>query len=380
MVVSFGTITISQKAKDLIYKVLDEGSVTNGRLVKEFEEKFAAWTRAKYAIAVSSGTDAITISLAALHDYGALRGKEVVIPALTFIATANAVIHAGFEPVFIDVKKETLNIDETKIDAKMNRAVCAILPVHLMGKPADVREIFRIAYKWNTAMIEDCAEAHGAMVDSFKVGSFGIAACYSLYAAHIISSIEGGMITTNNAQFADICRMLRNHGRNIESNNRRFIHDRIGYSSKMNELEAAVGIGSIEMADEIVEKRRENFYALERGLADVEEIYTIHEGEHEKIGPHAFPMIFTKHRGAEERDKFATYLADCGIDSRTIFQCIPTQSIAFQFYNYGTDNKPDVYPNAEYISDNGIHIGVHQDMGPQETGYVVESVKRYFGD
>jgi dTDP-4-amino-4,6-dideoxygalactose transaminase len=403
MRVNFGALSLTPKAKSLINEALDKNKLTSGKLVLEFEKKFAEFAGTKYAVGVSSGTDALTIALAALHDYGLLPGREVIVPALTFIATANAVIHAGFEPTFIDIKKETLNIDETKIVAKLNRAVAAIMPVHLMGKPADMYTITNIAAdyglknKVTLPIIEDAAEAHGAIYHGNKVGSMGIAGCFSLYAAHIITAIEGGMITTNDENFARICRSLRNHGRACDCEvcvintspascprrfadgyDRRFVFDRIGYSSKMNELEAAVGLGSMEIASQIIEKRRENLYSLTKGLDRFIEFYTIHEDSDEKIGPHAFPIILRVEQTKHTRDEFGAYLTNAGIDSRTLFQAIPTQSKAYQRYNFGTNNHPEnSYPNAEYCASNGLHIGVHQDMGEAECNYVLETIEKF---
>jgi len=261
----------------------------------------------------------------------------------------------------------------------------------LMGKPSNLFKIREVAAKWQIPIIEDCAEAHGATYYGKKVGTFGLAGCFSLYAAHIISSIEGGIITTNDAEFAKICRSLRNHGRSCtcptcvlntspekcpkrfaQGHDQRFVHDRIGFSSKMNELEAAVGLGSIEIANWIIEKRRENFYHLQKGLAKFDEVYTISEEVNDKIGPHAFPIIF-RMGGEKNRDKFGEYLTSKEIDSRTLFQSIPTQSLAYVRYGY----KIGEFPNAEYVASNGIHIGVHQDMGTAECNYVLETIEQF---
>jgi dTDP-4-amino-4,6-dideoxygalactose transaminase len=400
MRVPFGTISLTDTAKKLINEALDKNKLTCGNLVLQLERKFAEFAGTKYAVAVSSGTDAITIALAALHDYGMLPGREVIVPALTFIATANAVIHAGFDPVFVDIEKETLNIDTKQIEPKLSRATAAIVPVHLMGKPANMRAVTNIAYSFQNkyrdtqlAVIEDAAEAHGGLYYGHKTGSIGIAGCFSLYAAHIVSAIEGGMITTNDEEFARICRSLRSHGRACDCEvcivntspakcpkrydlgyDKRFVFERIGYSSKMNELEAAVGLGTMEIADQIIEKRRENFYRLTEGLRKFDELYTIYEGDGEKIGPHAFPIILRVEQVGTKftRDELGSYLSNAGIDSRTLFQSIPTQSKAYSRYNFKED-----FPNAEYCATNGLHTGVHQDMGEGECAYILEMIEKF---
>ena len=234
--VPFGTVSITDEARKLIDAALDSKFVTRGKYVAEFEKQFAKTFGTKDAVAVSSGTDADALALAVLYDYGAKRGDEVIIPALTFVATANAVFQAGFKPVFVDVKCETLNIDADKIEKAITPKTRAIMPVHLMGKPADMKKIMEIADKPKLYVIEDAAEAHGAEIDGKLVGTFGQMAAYSLYAAHIITTIEGGIVTTDDPAMAEALRSLRNHGMV-----NKFDFKRIGFSAKMNELEAAVG-------------------------------------------------------------------------------------------------------------------------------------------
>jgi len=163
MKVPFGTITIPQEAKDLIFKALDSQRVSSGKLTRQFEKQFAAILGLKAAVAVSSGTDADILALAVLHDFGARRHDEVIVPALSFVATGNAVVHAGFRPVFVDILRDTLNIDVSKIEAAITAKTKAIMPVHLMGKPADMDPIMALAQKYDLTVVEDAAEAHGAL-------------------------------------------------------------------------------------------------------------------------------------------------------------------------------------------------------------------------
>ena len=159
MKIPFGTIFISPESKKLVRKILDSGRVSSGHYVREFEKRFAQLVGAKEAVAVSSGTDADALALAILYDFGAQRGDEIIVPALSFVATGNAVLQAGFKPVFVDVKRETLNIDPKKIKNAITKKTRAIMPVHLMGKPAKMDEINAIAKKHHLYVIEDAAEA-----------------------------------------------------------------------------------------------------------------------------------------------------------------------------------------------------------------------------
>ena len=160
--VPFGTVSITDKAKKLIDEAIAGRWLTKGKYVKEFEEKFAGLFGVKYGVAVSSGTDADAIACAVLYDFGARRGDEIIVPALTFVATGNAVLQAGFKPVFVDVRRETLNMDPAKIEQAITPRTRAIMPVHLMGKPAAMDEIMAMARKHKLYVIEDAAEAHGA--------------------------------------------------------------------------------------------------------------------------------------------------------------------------------------------------------------------------
>jgi len=392
MKIPFGTITIAEESKDLINKILDSGRVSSGRYVREFEEKFAELVGIKEAVAVGTGTDAVALALAVLYDFGAKRGDEIIIPALSFAATGNAVLHAGFKPVFVDIERGTLNINPKEIEKAITEKTKAILPVHLMGKPAEMDDIFEIAKKHNLYVIGDAAEAHGARYKGKNVGILGDMTAYSLYLAHIISTIEGGIVTTNNAEFADILRSLRSHGRacnckictlNTESaycpkrfqhgEDIRFIFERIGFSSKMNELEAAVGLGNLKVYNEILEKRRKNLLTLIKGFEKFEEyLTTIKEDKDEKIGPHAFPII-VKETAPFNRNQLVDYLEKNGIETRHLFSSMPTQCKGFSFLGY----KLGDFPDAEYVGKQGLHIGVHQDINEENIDYILKTVEAF---
>ncbi len=366
--VPFGTVSITPQAKRLIHRALSTKMVTNGRLVREFEERFAITFGVKYAVAVSSGTDANALACAALYDFGAHRGDEIIIPAFTFVATANAVLQAGFTPVFVDVKKETLNIDPQAIEKVIGPRTRAIMPVHLMGKPAEMDRIIAIAKKHKLFVIEDAAEAHGAEYKGRRIGTFGNVAAFSLYAAHIITSIEGGMLTTNDPKIDEAVRSLRNHGMVGH-----FIYQRIGFSSKMNELEAAVGIGAIKIFNKILNTRRRNMLYLCKAFEKFSEFFLpFREEAYEKLGPHAFPITLREGVGFS-KDELVQFLDVNGVDSRNLFYSIPTQCPSYAFLGHRLGD----FPNSEYLSNHGIHIGVHQDLGVPELKYVVKVVERF---
>jgi dTDP-4-amino-4,6-dideoxygalactose transaminase len=394
MKVPFGTISIPEKSKALISEILDTRRVSSGKYVRIFEERFAKLLGAKEAVAVSSGTDADALALAVLYDFGARRGDEVIVPALSFVATGNAVLQAGFTPVFVDIERETLNMDVTRIGEVLTEKTRAIMPVHLMGKPADMDAINGIARRRGLHVIEDASEAHGATYKGKAVGTLADLGAFSLYMAHLITSVEGGVVITDKEEFSDILRSLRSHGRackckqcvlNLSQNycpkrfengtgrDIRFVFERIGYSCKMNEMEAAVGLGSIELFHEILDKRRRNLlHVLSRFDRFRPHLETISEGPEERIGPHAIPIIVQKD-ATFTRDELAGYMESVGIETRTLFASMPTQCAGFSFLGY----QEGQFPNAEYIGNHGIHVGVHQDLGLEEMDYVLATLDRF---
>ncbi|MDP1852697.1 MAG: DegT/DnrJ/EryC1/StrS family aminotransferase [Candidatus Omnitrophota bacterium] len=394
MKVAFGTMTVTKKSKDMVRRILDSGRVSCGYYVREFEKRFARLIATRQAVAVSSGTDADALALAIFYDFGAKRNDEVIVPALSFVATGNAVLQAGFKPVFVDIDPKTLNIDTDLIERAVTKKTRAIMPVHLMGKPAAMDEINHIARKHQLFVVEDAAEAHGAMYKGRHVGTLGDLGAFSLYVAHIITSIEGGMVVTERKDFAEILRSLRSHGRackceqcvvNIASascpkrfqygagEDMRFLFERIGFSAKMNEIEAAVGLGNLGIYKKILERRRRNLlYLMKRFKKNEEFFYSIEEESYEKIGPHAFPVVVR--RGAPfRRQDLVCFLTQNNIDSRSLFSSMPTQCSGFSFlgHRYGD------FPAAEYIGENGLHIGVHQDLGVKHLDYILATFTKF---
>jgi len=395
MKIPFGTITITKESRDLLDEVLDSGRVSNGKYVREFEERFAKLTGTKEAVAVSSGTDADILALAVLYDFGAKRDDEVIIPALSFVATGNAVLHAGFKPVFVDIERETLNIDPLKIEKSITNKTRAIMPVHLMGKPAKMDTINKIAKKHKLFVIEDAAEAHGAVYKGKNVGQWGDMAAYSVYLAHIITTVEGGIVTTDKEEFAEILRSLRCHGRACkckvcivntangycskrfkQGKDIRFVFERVGYSSKMNELEAVIGIGSLKMYQDIIDKRRYNLLTMIKKFQEFSKyLFSIKQEKDELIGPHAFPIIV---RGGAPftRNQLVDYYEKNGVDTRDLFASMPTQCPGFAYLGH----KLGDFPNAEFMGNNGLHVGVHQDINDEHIDYLVEITRKFLKD
>ncbi|MCX7785672.1 MAG: DegT/DnrJ/EryC1/StrS family aminotransferase [candidate division WOR-3 bacterium] len=395
--ITIGTTSIGRKSKKLINEILNSGRISMGKYVAQLEKEFARYHQIKECIAVATGTDAVTIAVASCINLNSnKKSPEVILPALTFIASANGIVNAGAKPVFVDITLDTYQIDVEQIEEKITSNTLALLPVHLLGHPADMDTIIKIADKHNLSVIEDAAEAHGAVYREKKVGTIGIAGAFSFYVAHIITTGEGGAIITNDEEFAALARSLRAHGRackchkcvlNISSQycplrfkyekeegfDPRFYFEYIGYSSKMNELEAALGIEQIESLDKIINKRRKNFFYLNQHLLDLEEFfYFLKEKEDVKISPLVYPLTIRK--GAPfNRQDITIYLEKRGIETRPIFGCIPTQQPAYRFMNHRYGD----FPNAEYVGENGFYFGVHQNLSQQDLDYIIEEIHQF---
>ena len=371
MRINFGDLVIGDTAKGYLQRVLDRNWVSEGENVKEFEDKFAAHFGYKHAIATSSGTDADICSCTALYDFGAKRGDEIITGALSFVATANSILAAGFVPKFVDIELETLNIDPSKIADAITDKTKAIMVVHTMGKPCEMDSILEIAKRYDLRVIEDACEAHGAKYKGEVVGTIGDMGTFSFYTAHQIVCGEGGMVVTDDDKIAEVVRSVKSHGRPPGSIY--FDFQRIGYNSKMNDLEAALGLEGIEQFEENFNKRKNNLYKLLEMTKELSEYcYFIKEEAYEKVSPHAFPLVLKDEK--YDRDRLYNYLESKGIQCKTLFGSLPTQHKAFTFlgYNYGQ------FPSAEYVGGSGLHFGMHQYINDADLVYISDSLKDYF--
>ncbi len=260
--VSVAEPILGEEEYETIKEVLDSGRFLQGPKVEKFEEKWASKVGVDHAIAVSNCTVAIQLSLKAL---GLEPGDEVIVPSLTFGSTATAVVHQACVPVFADIDPDIYTLNHTDIERCISDRTEAILPVHLYGHPAEMDEICEIADEHDLAVIEDAAQAHGAIYKSQPVGSIGDIGCFSFYATKNITTGEGGIMTTDNDAIAEVLRMLRNHGMTNRDK-----HVTLGYNYRMSELHAALGIPQIGRLDEFNQRRTEISERYREELADVE--------------------------------------------------------------------------------------------------------------
>ena len=240
---------IGEEEKAAVLKVLESGQLAQGPRVKEFEEQFAAWSGTKFAVATSSGTTALHVALLA-HGIG--EGDEVITTPFSFIASANSVLYTGARPVFVDIEPDYYMINPAAIEKAITSKTKAILPVHLFGQTADMDPIADLAKKYNLAIIEDACQSHGAKYQNKNVGAWGTA-CYSFYPTKNMTTIEGGMITTNDPEIAERARLIRNHG-----SPKRYLHTSLGYNFRMTDLQAAIGLVQLKQVDEWNHRRQAN--------------------------------------------------------------------------------------------------------------------------
>lgn len=225
--------SIKDEIDDAIASVINQTAFIGGRAIQEFENDFAAYVGVDHCVGCANGTDAIEIALKAL---GIGKGDEVLVPALTWISTGGAVNNVGAEPVFIDVLSDERTIDPSLMEAKITSKTKAIIPVHLYGLPARMKEIMVIANKYNLKVIEDCAQSHGAEIDAQRVGMFGDAATFSFYPGKNLGAYgDAGAIVTNDAELAAKCRMIGNHGQLSKHD-----HQIIGRNSRLDTMQAAI--------------------------------------------------------------------------------------------------------------------------------------------
>lgn len=369
--ITFGHIEVGATARKYLNEALSRNWVSEGPNVEKFESGFAQLFGYPHAVATSSGTDAGIVAMSLLHDRGASRGDEVITPALAFVSTANCILAAGLVPRFVDVELDSLNINPGLIEAAITPRTRAIQVVHTMGKPCNMPEIMELARRHRLAVIEDACEAHGATLNGTVVGKFGLMSIFSFYAAHMVCSGEGGMITTADPEVDQLCRSIRSHGR--RGGQLYFNFDRIGFNSKMNDLEAAIGLEGLEMFQQTFQRRREHLLRLRELLAPVEEHLILYrDAPDEVICPHGFPLVLRNDRQSIEG--LFGHLEKSGIQCKTLFGCLPTQHDAFRFLGYPAGS----FPVAERIGRTGLHFGIHQYLSNDDIDYIAHSIRSYF--
>lgn len=283
---------------------------SKGKFLSEFESMISKSIGVEHAIATSSGTTALHLALASL---GIGPGHEVIVPSLTFVATANAVKYCGATPVFTDVSPDTWCIDRNAVEKVLSHRTKAVLPVHLFGNVADISEIRHSLIGKDIAIVEDAAEAQGGSINGKAAGSLGDVSCLSFYGNKIITTGEGGMLGTNSDVLAERARKLRDHGMDPK---RPYWHDEIGFNYRMTNIQAAVGVAQMERFQEIISKRNEVFIWYRERLKSTEHVSL----QPTPIDTQPAPWMFTVLLDESHVDSVRTHMMKSGVDTRPIFK------------------------------------------------------------
>jgi perosamine synthetase len=353
---------------EMVTKVLKSGNLTarvgSSSMVADFEQGYAKLVESKHAIAVSSGTAALHMALLAA---GVKLNDEVIIPSFTFVATAEAVVLCGAKPVFVDIDPQTYNLDPEEFRKAINSKTKALIPVDLYGLSADMQALGKIAREHNLAVIEDAAQAHGAVYKRKPPGYFADMTCWSFYASKNMTTGEGGMITTNNDESADVLRCTRSHGEKGE-----YVSFMLGHNYRMPEMEAAIGLTQMEKLPAFLEKRRRNAEHLTERLSLVKRLTLPNEPEGYR---HSWYLYTTRLEDGDraKRDGIIEELRKRGIGA-TVYYGTPIHLMPF-YRQFATHNLP----RAEKASEQVISLPVHPGVTLQEIDYIADSVIEVVG-
>ncbi len=351
---------IDSHTKDSVEKVLSSGRLSQGKIVREFEEAFAAYIGTHYAITTSSGTAAIEL---ALHAHGIGAGDEVITTPFSFISTSNAIKNCNAIPVFVDVASASLTIDPSKIEARITPKTKALLGVHLYGQTFDVRRILEICARNGIIMIEDACQAHGAEFFGGKAGSFGTG-CFSFYPTKNMTTGEGGMITTSDEIIAQRCRSIANHGQGQPKQ-----MSVPGHNFRMDEIRAAIGLAQLKRLDEFNQKRINNAHILNMAVHNIRGLVAPRQFPGRKHVYNQFTMQVKKEYKLT-RDELKSHLENRDIGTAIYYP----QPIHHQDY-YKNLGYRDSFPVAEQAAKEVISLPVHPSLTPDDMKKIVKALR-----
>jgi len=390
--IGVGCLTVSERAKELVLEALNNNRVSGGPMMARFETEIAAIHGCEYGLMCNSGTSALQIAIAALKERNGWQdGDEILVPALTFIATSNVVLYNGLKPVFVDVEPEYYDIDPEKIEEKITARTRGIIPVHIGGLPCDMDPILEIAGRYGLRTIEDSSETMFVDYKGKPVGSFGDIGCFSTYVAHSISTGVGGQCITNDPDLHVIMKSLMNHGRDpiytrmdddqglagtdlFNMVDRRFSFVRLGHSFRCTELEAALGLAQLEERTAVLQRRREIASALNEGLWDLRNFLQLPKVRWDSGHGYMFYPL-TIINPDVSRDDLVLYLEGKGIETRYLLPLI-NQPIYKKLFG----DLEQQYPVAAGLNKSAFYIGCHPGMSNEEVTYVLECFQQYLGE
>lgn len=363
----------TRKEEQLVSKVIKSGWVAQGPIVGKFERLFCEFISTSFSCATNSCTTALHLSLVAA---GIKEKDEVILPSFTHPATINVVLYLNAKPVLVDIDLKTYNIDVNQIKKKISSKTKAIIPVHLFGLPANLKEICKIAKKHRLVVIEDAACAIGAEYDGKKIGSFDSLACFSFHPRKIITTGEGGMITTNNQGVYNLLRILRSHGSNISDliyhKTKRIIFPefvRLGFNYRMTDIQAAIGVAQMEKLPEIIKKRRQVAKYYNEKLANIDFIVLPYEPKGYKHVYQTY-VIRIKENSKLNRDKIMYKLMKKGISTRKGTNAIHNEYYYKKRFNYSSKE----FPNSLIADKTTIALPLFHTMTKEEQNYIVKTL------
>jgi dTDP-4-amino-4,6-dideoxygalactose transaminase len=374
IIVPFFSPEILNDDKQKMLKILDSKILTNGPTVEKFENSFKKSTNSKNAIAVSNATSALHLSLMGL---GIGKNDEVIVPNLTFLATANSVLMTGATPVLADVSFSDYNIDVTSLEKSITKKTKAIIPVHFAGKACDMNKIVKVARKNNLKIIEDCAHAIGATFKKRHVGTFGHSGCFSFYPTKNITTLEGGMIITQSKNLAEIVKITRNHGIDRTLKQRYSIGKPWeydikypGYNYRMDEIRASLGMNQLKRISKINSLRRKSFQYYIKKLSNIDGIILPNTEKLEENACHLFIIRFDKEKFGLDRNKVFENLLKMGISTSVHYKPLSLFSIFKKRAKYYASLK-----NSIKLYDEILSLPFYTGITSNEQDMVVKSIK-----
>lgn len=352
---------IGQDEISAVTAVLESGMLASGERVAEFERNFADYCGSTHAVAINNGTAALHAALLAA-DIG--QGDEVIVPSFTFFATASAVSMTGAKPVFADVHERTFNIDPAQVENAVTPRTKAVIGVHLFGQPFDVTGVEQVCESHNLTLIEDAAQAQGAISNGQRAGAMGHMGCFSFYATKNMTTGEGGMVTTSDKAFNERLRLLINHGQS-----EKYLHTRIGYNYRLTDVAAAIGLVQLKKLEKFNMRRRKNAeyfnsHISVKGLLTPEVAQGTHHVYHQYVIrlTDEFPM---------KRADFIEYLKAKGIGTAVHYP-IPLHHQPV----YARADEPDSCPVSTSLAGSVLSIPVHPLLDQKELAYICDTINR----
>ncbi len=358
---------IPEEAVEKVADILRSGLLIQGRNVETFEKAIAAYTGAPHAVAVSSGTAALHLSLMAL---GITHGDEVIVPAFTFPATVNVVELVGARPVLVDIRLDDLCLDASRIEEAISKKTKAILPVHEFGQAADMEKISTVAGRLDIPVVEDAACALGTEYNRRKAGTFGIAGCFSFHPRKAITTGEGGAVTTGSEKFAEKIRSLRNHGIALTPEGQDFIHAGLNY--RMTDFQAALGLGQMDHLDQQIEERIQLADRYDEALAGIPWLTLPCRHPNRR---HVFQTYHVLCDPKIDRQKLIRDLKSAGIETNLGAQAI--QCLTYYRKKYGF--RESDFPHAVRAYRHGLALPMGSHVRPEDVLYIAGRLAEYAG-